>query len=188
MNTTPHFIAVRAWSRHLRDLLEALREKIPEGMAEFQDIDSAHVTLGYLPAEVSGITGRLADFVRTSQALSPSLRIAGFGYFGEPDTPRVGYLSPLDDEFFQGEHERFRREFPEYASFAENAYRPYLPHLTLFRVLDTGGFASMRALVDTTLSGWCTRTGGEDISHGVALFSADSTVRPERQTVVLSSD
>lgn len=64
MPATSHFIGLRLRSAPLADIFAALQATLGYGVVEFQNILSAHVTLYYLPADISIDSARILSAAR----------------------------------------------------------------------------------------------------------------------------
>lgn len=109
--------------------------------------------------------------------------LKSFGYFGDLDAPRLCYLIPHTGKLTDW-NALLQRAFPEYRNIHDNAYPVFVPHITLFKIRNTGIFLSVRKELENIMREELEKLASVDIFDRIALFVVNSRFRPEIQVEV----
>ena len=190
MRTTSHFVGIAVDSAQFADLFVELQKYFIghdiSHAIELQNILSLHVTLYYLPAILhqTGKTEILKDLFELSSSKEFTISSLQGKYFGEPGKGRVGYIGCESNETFNTINLFFAEKY-KHTGISENALA-FVPHISLFRILDSEAFAPHKAEVDVIIDASIPSINVDTVLGGLRLFQVNSDFRPEIQIPVLN--
>lgn len=189
MNITSHFIGLSFYCTQFVDLFVHLQKYFDtnglENAIEFQNILSLHITLYYLgntvtrenesaiAKEVSIISSKYKDI--TILPLKSS-------YFTNNTKNLLCYLSCSQKETLE-EINRFFAGKYNFVKASENQY-PYIPHITLFKILNSDVYTLHKAKIDEIINHETSLIDSEHLIKGIHLFQVNSNFHPEIQLLV----
>lgn len=108
------------------------------------------------------------------------------GMFGGEDDPKVYFLSPDQIDELAIFQKLFLEGYPDLKDFAENTL-DFIPHMTLFRVMDRELFLEKREEVASFLNEKCQEISQNKYPLSLHVFSVYSQFHPEIQIQISSS-
>lgn len=177
MKATSYFIGLEVWSEVLTDLFVNLYEYFDEcgclDIVEFQNPLSIHITLYYLD--------KLIDEKLVQDGLRDVVGKFELDELRDFDG-RIFYLTGSGLDGLKTEFERYKGLFPN--EVFENELE-FVPHVTLFRVLDKKRFEEVRKGVGLLVKEFLGDLGVRSVSEGrVSLYKVNSSFRPELQVKI----
>jgi 2'-5' RNA ligase len=185
MQTTSHFIGVSLDSKYFVNTFIALqryfKEHDLEKAVEFQNVLSLHITLYYLDKELTGSEKEQLQADIASLRTSKEFVLTGLkaSYFGEPGKERVCYVGCAENEVLRDINKYFAEKY-KFDQIPENQLS-FVSHISLFRITDSGAFASHRAAVDEIINATIESIETDELVTGLHLFQVSSLFHPEIQ-------
>jgi 2'-5' RNA ligase len=182
-NPTSHFIGVSLDSSLFASLFDKLSCYIEEyhlaGSIELQRSNSLHITLYYLPSDLSG-----RDMIHYREYLNSVQQdiefwISDIGYFSREDSPYILYILPSNIEYFQSQNTALASIFA-CGNIRDNQFT-YIPHMTILRILDPDVFAMHRASIKNMIRRSIELLSRESLRYSIDLYRVDSRIHPELQ-------
>lgn len=177
MKVTSYFIGLEVRSQVLADLFVDLYEYFDEcgclDIVEFQNPLSVHITLYYLD--------KLIDEKLVQDGLRDVEGKFELDELGDFDG-QIFYLTGAGLDGLKTEFERYKVLFSN--EVLENGLE-FVPHVTLFRVLDKKSFEGVRKGVVLLVKDFLGHLGARNASEGrVSLYKVNSSFRPELQVKI----
>lgn len=189
MQTTSHFIGLSLGSRYFVDtfieLQKYFKEHGLEKAVEFQNVLSLHITLYYLDNEITASDKEqiVADITSLSESKDFKLDGLKASYFGEPGKERVCYIGCADNSTLTETNTYFTEKY-NLDQIPENQLS-FVPHISLFRISDSGQFAPHRAAVDEIINRNIQSIDTASLVTGLHLFQVNSSFQPEIQLAII---
>lgn len=183
MQTTSHFIGLKLKPELFSDLFVRLQRTLGDhtDALEFQNILSVHITLFYLPQELTlHDEEKIQDTVRRLDAGLLNQGLQGFDYFGDPETPRLCYLIPHTDKLTDW-NALLQKTFPEHQDIPDNLHPVFIPHITLFKIRNMSIFLLVRNALENIMREELEKLTFADIFDHIGLFAVNSGFHPEIQ-------
>lgn len=191
MLPTSHFIGVSLDSTVFENLFYELSHYIEEhqlagSSIELQRSDTLHITLYYLPSDLSG-----SDMIHYREYLNSvqqdiEFRVSELAYFSRGDSPYILYILPSNIEYFQSQNTALASIFA-HGDIEDNQY-VYVPHMTILRILDHDVFAIHRASIENMIRRSIELLSRESLRYSIDLYRVDSLMQPELQEPISIGD
>lgn len=177
MRTTSHFIGLKLRAEYLADLFVDIYKLLEaNGVLDcvvFQNLATVHITLCYLDEEINRDYFR--DRLREFKGKVCLDRVGSF------NDERIFYLGCEISESLLSEYEWYQEIF---MNDAVDTDLDFIPHVTLFRVVDRIKFGSVRNKVLRLVEDYIERLEGLDLNDGIGLFAVNSKFQPELQVEI----
>ncbi|MDB4978776.1 MAG: hypothetical protein JWM56_962 [Candidatus Peribacteria bacterium] len=185
LKPTSHFIGfklkIEAFIGLYVRLQQFLDENNLEGCIEMQNILSLHTTLYYFEAEIP-LNDFIAieDFVSTFRDSEQKyiISISGFDYFKREEKEILLYLKP-ENTSLSTLQKQLASQFQRNA-IIDNQFG-FIPHVSLFKILDTDTFQKYRLQIEEIVSQCLTGISTMDVCKRLHIFAVYSQTRPEIQ-------
>lgn len=187
MNPTSHFVWAKLRSEILVDLYVRLQKTLWDDFnaIEFQNILSSHVTFFYFPESISSFNlEKISKIINSIDLSQFQGKLTGFSYFWKLESPRLCYLLPDNIKQLSKLNLLFRSKFSEYLDIPDNKYEQYIPHITIFRVLNSSEFSEKRKKLESALMEQISKMNNEDLFESISLFKVNSYFNPQIQIEV----
>ena len=189
MEVTSHFIGIKINNKVFGNLFTALQQYCKDNQIEstitLQDIHSLHVTLYYLPKEISS---QELDIIKTSINTLNNLEKefiltpTQIRYFKKDKKEFLAYI-----ECFQNDKlKKFNLELADQYNknqIPDNQYM-YIPHISLFQINAYEQFMKHKDHIGNIVRQSLKEMIGENLFQGFYLFEVNGTSHPEMQRVV----
>lgn len=186
MHTTSHFIGLKLKSGLLSDLFVRLQQALendPDAL-EFQNILSVHITLFYLPKELTqNDRENIRNALRHFDTDSLERGLKGFDYFGDSHAPRLCYLVPRTGKLTDW-NALLQKTFPEHMDIPDNTHPVFIPHITLFKIRNMSIFLLVKETLENIMREELEKLASADIFDRISIFAVNSGFRPEIQVEI----
>ncbi len=179
---TSHFLGFPISSSCLEDIFLQLGKILWKNneIVEFQNILSLHISIWYFPETFPDtIENSLKNFPEKEISFS----LSGCGTFGKPGDPKVYFLTPTPQNTSIEYNSILLDVYPELRNFWEN-HLSFVPHMTLFRILNREKFLEKRWEVERYLQTELINISKILFSSSLSVFAVDSRVQPELQVLI----
>lgn len=177
MKTTSHFIGIQLKASYLADLFVELYDYFnhKNGIIEFQNPNSFHITIYYLPSSID-----YKKFVKLD-SINTKITLNDIGYFGPKGKEIICYLTNNNLDFLEEEFNKYKELFPNDVS--ENDL-DFVAHATLFRIKDSARYNIHKSEVDEIINKHLLKISSTDLYEDILLYKVNSNYRPELQLPV----
>lgn len=184
MKTTSHFVGIALKSKNLASLFIEIHNILwenTEKIVELQNPLSPHITLYYLPKELSkSDQKKIKQIISEVDVETVHTEFSGLHYFRDT----IAYVWYKNCTVLEQINAIFRRSFPEYAKIPDNAYPIFTPHTTLFKIKDQFLYQKYREEIEKSIQNILKNIHFEDIYDTVSLYAVNSTFSPELQVAL----
>jgi len=185
MNITSYFIGIALKNEYFSSLYKDLNEyslnNRIENTIELQNNNSLHVTLYYLDKNISDEIDELRNDINMLKKNEKEyvLFIEENKYFKRNNQDFLSYLSIQNPHQLITIHDEISQKYKK-NSIPDN-HRLYIPHISLFKILDYEKFEKHREKVEQIAKYHIENLKVKNILNGFYVFAVDSTTKPETQ-------
>jgi 2'-5' RNA ligase len=174
MNPTSHFIAISLKTEPLSNLFVDLFKLLNSSNSViFQNPNSAHITLYYLPQKINQplIQPHIPD-------ITNPIQLTSIGYFQKQKEDYVCYLTSPSLDSLEKHFQKLKTSLPN--QVPEN-HLTFTPHMTLFKITNPQKFKSYKAKVKKIIQNHLTDLSKINLNNGTHLYKVNSNFTPELQ-------
>lgn len=189
MKTTSHFIGIKINSKAFIDLFFTLQKYIKDNdlalVIELQDIQNLHVSLYYLPQEIPAQElSSIKNTIKTLHDLYKDFMLTHnkVSYFKKDDSDYLCYVVCSQTKELNKLNRQLANQYKK-IQIPDNQY-DYIPHISLFRVLNNKLFFKHKENITTTILQALKNIQNENLFQGIFFFGVNSNFHPEMQCIV----
>ena len=150
-------------------------------IVEFQNPLSSHINVGYFSDTLPENPEKIFEKYNKKEI---EIFFSRVGMFGGTENPKVYFLSPNQTDTLSTFQKWFFEGYPDLRSFSENKLE-YVPHMTIFRVIDLTLFLEKKDQVDRFLDDFLLGFSKTLFPVKLTVFMVHSDFSPEIQIPLL---
>ena len=189
IKTTSHFLGISLNSKLFSGLFNSiqkyLKENNIESVIELQNINSLHITLYYFGQNLDNvILFRLKNNLlelNKKENLFP-IFIDELNFFEKKGQKYLYYLYPSKGKKIEEINSKLKQNYV--SEVIDNDYPKYIPHMTLFKIKNFDLYQKHQEKISSIIKMYLKKIRQDNVFKSFNLFSVDSTLSPEKQTIV----
>ena len=186
---TSHFLGISLNSKLFSGLFNSiqkyLKENNIESVIELQNINSLHITLYYFGQNLDNvILFRLKNNLlelNKKENLFP-IFIDELNFFEKKGQKYLYYLYPSKGKKIEEINSKLKQNYV--SEVIDNDYPKYIPHMTLFKIKNFDLYQKHQEKISSIIKMYLKKIRQDNVFKSFNLFSVDSTLSPEKQTIV----
>ncbi len=189
MKITSHFLGISLNNKLFFDLFNSLQKYLKENnlenVIELQNLYSLHITLYYFGQNLDNVTlFRLKNDLlelNKKENLFP-IFIDELNFFEKKGQNYLCYLYPSKGKKIEKINSKLKQNY--ISEVVDNDYLKYISHMTLFKIKNFDLYQKHQEKILSIIKMYLKKIQQDNAFKAFNLFSVDSTLSPEKQTIV----